>query len=354
MNTVAHGGASAAGITPCAWRAAFRRALPLAAVYGLLVGVKDFPLMFPFTSLGQLVLDTFIGEITFGVFLAIGVAVVEARERSVRARLVGYLATAVVANTVHIVLWEFVMSSLGYWGYKWPWWVRFWGNWGGSLIEALFAIALYRMWRNARDRAEALRAVQRTRAEVLRETAQADLLAMQARIDPTFLFDTLQAIERAYGARPDGGRRLIDALIDYLRAALPGIDAATSTLGKECDLARAELELARERYALDLRVAVVVDPAARAVPFPPMLVLPVVGDIVNSLRATRHAASATIRAAATRESATLAVELMPPCQPATATITLVRQRLAELAGGRFTLRNARILLEVPHGPRADR
>lgn len=355
MSAVAQSVPVPAGLTFAQWRGAFVRALPLAALYGLLVGIKDVPLMFPFNSLGQLVLDAFVSEILLGVSLAAGVAVVEARERSTRARVLGYVVVAVVANTALLVAWELVMSSLGYWG-KFPWWVRFWGNWGGSLIEALFAIALYRMWRQARERAAALRDMQHTRGELMRQTAQADLLAMQARVDPSFLFDTLQAIERAYDAKLDGGRRTLDALIDYLRAVLPGIDSATSTLGKECDLARAGLDLARERYALDLRVEVEVAAGSRSAPFPPMLVLPVVDDIVKALRAVERPARVAIRPSATDESTTIAIEVEPQYLPSADVLALVRQRLAELSGGTVTLRDSRILLEVPyaHSAGADR
>jgi hypothetical protein len=333
------------------WRSAFAAALPLAAIYPLIVNIKDAPVLGPNFLLAYVLLDSVASEVVLGVFLAAGVALVETRESTQRGRIAGYVIVTGVSIVAVQVMWEGVMAVLGLLHeYKSPFWARFWGNAGAMLVESLFAIALYRMWRRARERAAALRDLQRTRAELLRHTAQADLLAMQARIDPTFLFETLRDIDHAYGVEASRGRRLIDALIDYLRAALPGIDGTTSTLGKECDLARAYLDLARERHRLDLAVSVDLKRESRATPFPPMLVLPLLDDIVRSLRAIERAGRITITPAVAGGVITLAIDVEPPCLPSSATLTLVRGRLRDLFAdaGAITLRDTRILLEVPH------
>ena len=337
-----------------AWYRALVGALPLVAIYVVLVGIRDAPLIGP-AGLQAIFMSIVVSESVQGLLLAAGVAVVEMRERTRRARVAGYVIVALAATFGQLGAWDGLMIGLDMYSSRWPWWVQTWGNSGPTLVHSLFAIAVYRMWRLGRERAAALRDMQRRRVEVLRETAQADLLAMQARIDPTFLFEALQAIDRAYADRPGGGRSLIDSLIDYLRAALPGTDVATSTLGKECDLARAYLELARARHNLDLRVDVAAA-SARSTPFPPMLVLPIVGDIANALRARGGAGQVWLRALATKRTAALAIAVEPQCVPPTDTLALVRQRLAELSGGSVTVNDSTITLEVPHAltARVDR
>jgi hypothetical protein len=335
-----------------ACRQAFVRTLPLVAIYVVLVVVKDAPLI---PSEPNPMMSMVVSEIVHGLLLAGGVAFVETREWSRPALVAGYVLAAVVATVGMLGVFDGIMDALDGSSKRWPLWVRFWGNSGPTFVYSLFAIALYRMWRRSRERAAALRDMQHARVELLRQTAQADLLAMQARIDPAFLFDTLQAIGRAYGTEPAGGRRLIDALIDYLRAVLPGIDSAASTLGKECELARAYLELARQRYALDVRVEVV-DSGARAVQFPPMLVLPIVADIVKAFRAREVPRRVVLRTAAQVGDASLAIAVEPRYGPSAETVELVRKRLAELGSGSVTVEESTITLEVPHatGTRTDR
>ena len=343
--------------TPCTmWRQAFIRALPLVAFYVILVVIKDAPMFAAgFESVQSAVMNLVVSEVVQGLFVAAGVAVVETRGWTQRKRIAAYVTVAVVATVGTLLVFGGVTRSLNLSTSKWPWWVQFWGNSGPTLVHSLFAIALYRMWRQARERAAALREMQRTRVELLRQTAQADLLAMQARIDPGFLFDSLQAIDRAYVAEPARGRRLIDALIDYLRGVLPGIDSAASTLGKECDLARAYLELARERYCLDLHVEVAAT-NARSAPFPPMLVLPIVGDIVKSSRAVERPRHVLLRASTPEDNGALAIAVEPQYEPSAATLALVRERLAELSAGSVTVHDSTITLEVRDAlaTRADR
>jgi hypothetical protein len=338
-----------------AWRGAFVRALPLVTIYVALVLAKDVPLWAPGVSVQGDLVPMVLSEIACGLFLAAGVALVETRAWTQRAQVAGYVLAAVVATVGMLGVVDSVIDRLAEAPAKWPLWVRFWGNAGPTFVHSLFAIALYRMWRRTRERAAALRDMQRTRVELLRQTAQADLLAMQARIDPSFLFDTLQAIGRAYGVDAAGGRRLTDALIDYLRAVLPGLDSAASTLGKECDVARAYLDLARERHALDLDVSVAPD-SERNAPFPPMLVLPIVDDIARSLRSHPHPSRVLLRASANGADATLAIAVDPPYSPSCDMLATVQRRLAGLSAGRVAVSDSTITLEVPHAlpARADR
>jgi len=54
-----------------------------------------------------------------------------------------------------------------------------------------------------------------------RALLEGDLRAMQARVDPDLLFDTLLAVDRAYARSIRSGEEALDALIGFLRAALP-------------------------------------------------------------------------------------------------------------------------------------
>jgi hypothetical protein len=55
---------------------------------------------------------------------------------------------------------------------------------------------------------------------------EGDLRAMQARVDPDLLFDTLLAVDRAYAMSTLSGEEALDALIGFLRTAVKATSPA--------------------------------------------------------------------------------------------------------------------------------
>ena len=71
--------------------------------------------------------------------------------------------------------------------------------------------------------------------EARRRLAYAQLKAVQARIDPQLLFDMLDAVRRAYESEPERAERLLDELVAFLRAALPRLQDASSSVPREAE-----------------------------------------------------------------------------------------------------------------------
>lgn len=85
------------------------------------------------------------------------------------------------------------------------------------------------------------------------QTKQAEVEALQARIRPHFLFNTLNTGAALIHARPDEAERLLLDLADLFRAALAG--PATLPLAAELALARRYLEIESLRFGERLEVA---------------------------------------------------------------------------------------------------
>jgi len=146
--------------------------------------------------------------------------------------------------------------------------------WGGLFYGGLFVLA-YRL--NARS--ERIRGVL-ARAEIARQRSETVLSAeqlkvLQGQVDPAFLLRVMTEVENRYGRDQDGVDRLLDALVGFLRDAMPGVRSGASTLLAELGLVRAyarvlaELEPGRGRWRIH------VPAVAPDVPFPPLLMLPV-------------------------------------------------------------------------------
>ena len=210
------------------------------AGYGLLLGasiaVLEFAYYYPLVStpekLGAAALVCLLfnwgGE---GVLLALTVAFFERREarRRLGAR---QLALAVaMGSVVGVLAWQafallVLRERLG---------IRLFPDHVGQPVH-LTGLVLYHVWlmllfgglaaavylswqRHARMLA-ALRAAELDREISQRRLAETKLAALQARIDPDFLFDALTRLEHLYEADPPRADGLLEDLIAFLRKAL--------------------------------------------------------------------------------------------------------------------------------------
>jgi hypothetical protein len=136
------------------------------------------------------------------------------------------------------------------------------------------------------DRRRARRAQARMhQAELERIAAQkrsieSDLQAMQARVEPRFLFETLAHVRGLYRADRGRGERMLDDLITYLRAAMPKIHDTSSTIDRELELAGAYLDIVKVRLDDRLTWSIHCADEVRGARFPPMLLLPLLDHTI--------------------------------------------------------------------------
>jgi hypothetical protein len=118
---------------------------------------------------------------------------------------------------------------------------------GQTLIFGALLFAWLEMQRRNREIEAGLAASQQDRARLQRSTFEARLTAMQAQVDPQFLFDCLAAVQSEYRIDTARGAAMLDRLITYLRAALPRLRSEGSTIGAETELVGAWLDVVASR-----------------------------------------------------------------------------------------------------------
>ena len=214
------------------------------------------------------------------------------------------------------------------------------------------------------DRRAALRTEARLRAAELerirrsKTALESRLQALQARVEPQFLFNTLAQVERLYELDPPTAARMLDDLIAYLRAAMPLMRDTSSTVAQEVELARAYLDIARLRLGDRLRVSIDVPPDAREVRMPPMMLLPLIDHaVVRGLE--RSSGDGTIGIVAKVQGGRLRMSIVDSGagivpEPEGDGIRSIRQRLEALYGRDATLelqrrddRATEAVLELP-------
>jgi LytS/YehU family sensor histidine kinase len=158
------------------------------------------------------------------------------------------------------------------------------------VVDSLASNSLYLAWEYAaigtavalfyaaRERESALndaaREAELERAQVLRRVTESRLAVLRARIEPEFLFGTLDRIRGLYPRQREIADAMVDALIVYLRAALPQMRGGPSSVAREVDLANSYLLVLRIPRGDALATSIAVDDACADLPFPPMVLLP--------------------------------------------------------------------------------
>jgi len=115
--------------------------------------------------------------------------------------------------------------------------------------------------------------------ERVRAASKAQVDALQARIRPHFLFNSMNTIASLIRTRPAEAERTVEDLADLFRAAL-GSGEASGTLGEELDLMNHYLRIEKLRLGDRLQVDMDTDQLPRDLPLPRLLLQPLVENAI--------------------------------------------------------------------------
>jgi len=226
--------------------------------------------------------------------------------------------------------------------------VWFWYElWTYTMINILALVAIDGL-RRRQQAVNHLAAAQEQGRIVRQQLASAQLLAIQARVDPQLLFDMLAAVKGFYEKDVARAEQLLDELSAFLRAALPRLRSARSTLEVECGLVQSYVRLLRGAGAANIELTVELRPDLAMAGFPAGVLLP--------LLAGSSATSRRLALDASAQDTVLRVRVSDTHTPADATLQRLQRSLSALYGERGKLRllpeggGARIELEVPLEP----
>jgi len=124
-----------------------------------------------------------------------------------------------------------------------------------TVIFGLSATAVHELRARLATTTVALRTKERDEAEARRLAAEARLASLEARVDPHFLFNTLNSIAALVRDNPVAAERVVEQLASLMRSSL---DRGSSlvTLDQELALVRSYLEIERVRFGDRLRFEV--------------------------------------------------------------------------------------------------
>ena len=114
-----------------------------------------------------------------------------------------------------------------------------------------------------------------------RQVVEARMAAMQAQVEPHFLFNTLASIDHLIEVDPARASTMQKNLIALLRASMPGMREAETNLGRELAVVRPYLEILRVRMGDRLQTGVNVSAGLHSAEFPPMMLQSLVENAIK-------------------------------------------------------------------------
>ena len=188
-------------------------------------------------------------------------------------------------------------------------------------------------------------------ARMSQQVTEAKLSALQAQVEPHFLYNTLASVQALTEVDPQQANAMTGHLIQYLRNALPKMRESVSTVGQEIDLVRAYLNILQMRMGKRLGFEIAVPAELMEAPFPPLMLPSLVENAIkHGLEPQREGGTVTISAYADGDK--LRVTVADTGRGFAETLgtgvglTNIRERLAALYGDA-----AKLTLEAntPHG-----
>ncbi|HUQ27654.1 MAG TPA: histidine kinase [Usitatibacter sp.] len=169
------------------------------------------------------------------------------------------------------------------------------------------------------------------------QVTEAKLSALQAQVEPHFLYNTLASVQALTEVDPQQANAMTGHLIQYLRNALPKMRESVSTVGQEIELVRAYLNILQMRMGKRLAFEIAVPAELMELPFPPLMLPSLVENAIkHGLEPQRE--GGTVRISAHTEGGKLRMAVADTGRGFADTLgagvglTNIRERLAALYG----------------------
>ena len=176
-----------------------------------------------------------------------------------------------------------------------------------------------------------------------RQVVEARMAAMQAQVEPHFLFNTLASIDHLIEVDPPRASLMQKNLIALLRASMPTMREKATNLGRELEVVRPYLEILKVRMQGRLRAEITVPEGLYSAEFPSMMLQSLVENAIkHGLEPKAEGGSITVNA-----------EVVHGKLAVTVADTGVGFAKAATAGTGTGLTNTRERLKLIHGDAAE-
>jgi len=230
-------------------------------------------------SLARYTRQSMISGLSILLCAAIAEAALAGRSLTNRAAL-GWRALAIGVGTLLGAALRYVVAYAPDFNepLEWSWLVYTTSLWW---LLGCSGYGLLHLAQSERASRERLAAARQAREALAAQQMEAELSALQAQIEPHFLFNTLANVKRLYDVAPGRGRDMLASLIAYLQTALPGMRRRRAYLGDELDRVQHYLAILQMRMGDRLGFEIDAPLALRDAEMPPMVVTTLVENALK-------------------------------------------------------------------------
>ena len=169
-----------------------------------------------------------------------------------------------------------------------------------NMVIAVTAGVIFTIFERLRSQQEAARLALKEQEIAQQKLAQlrseAELRALQAQINPHFLFNALNSIASLIPEHPEKAERMVEQLSDYFRQTLTMSNKMTVSVAEEVDLVRTYLEIEKVRFGDRLHYEIHVDEIDPNIAIPALSLQPLVENAIKHVVAKQvDGATITIR-----------------------------------------------------------
>lgn len=152
--------------------------------------------------------------------------------------------------------------------------------------------------------------------DAARLAREAELTTLRQKLQPHFLFNSLNSISALAGSRPEQARKMIQQLSDFLRGTIKRDDQQLVTLDEELSHLELYLEIEKVRFGHRLKTLMTKDEQSSSMKLPSLLLQPIVENAIKfGLYDTTG--EITIELVAEAEDGYLTVTVTNPFDPST-------------------------------------
>ncbi len=146
-----------------------------------------------------------------------------------------------------------------------------------TMVICLFVVVLHWMWNALNEQREK----EKRRVAMEQLAKDAELSTLRQKLQPHFLFNSLNSISALAAAKPEQARKMIQQLSDFLRGTLKKDEEKVIPLKDELQHLSLYLEIEKVRFGHRLNIEMDNAPDADDLQTPPLLLQPIVENAIK-------------------------------------------------------------------------
>ncbi|MGZ4115995.1 MAG: sensor histidine kinase [Bacteroidia bacterium] len=146
-----------------------------------------------------------------------------------------------------------------------------------SFLIFMFVTAMYWMWNNLNEQREK----EKRRVDMEQLAKEAELATLRQKLQPHFLFNSLNSISALAVSKPNEARKMIQQLSDFLRGTLKKDEQKVVPLKDELNHLNLYLEIEKVRFGHRLNIETQFAENSNLSTIPPLLIQPIVENAIK-------------------------------------------------------------------------